>query len=64
MIRPRTPHPRHRANAAAPCLGSGQRACLPCRRRAPEVMQAIERMVREAQPFPAPWQLGGVVYTE
>ena len=31
---------------------------------APEVMQAIERMVREAQPFPAPWQLGGVVYTE
>lgn len=33
-------------------------------RHAPEVVAAIERMMREAAPFPAPWQMGGVVYTD
>jgi protein TonB len=31
---------------------------------APEVMAEIERTVRQAEPFPAPRRLGGVVYTE
>jgi periplasmic protein TonB len=30
----------------------------------PEVMAEIERTVRQAEPFPAPRRLGGVVYTE
>lgn len=30
----------------------------------PAVMREIERMVREASPFPAPVRLGGVVYTD
>jgi hypothetical protein len=31
---------------------------------APEVMHEIERMVRAAQPFPAPQRMGTVVYTD
>jgi hypothetical protein len=31
---------------------------------APEVMREIERMVRAAQPFPAPQRMGTVVYTD
>jgi hypothetical protein len=31
---------------------------------APEVMHDIERMVRAAQPFPAPARMGTVVYTD
>ena len=31
---------------------------------APEVMQEIERMVRDAAPFPAPARLGKVTYTD
>ena len=33
-------------------------------RHAPEVMRAIERMVRAADPFPAPVLTGGLVYTD
>jgi len=33
-------------------------------RHAPEVMADIERTVRQASPFPAPTQLGKVVYTD
>lgn len=31
---------------------------------APEVIQAIEKRIRQASPFPAPILLGGVTYTE
>jgi protein TonB len=31
---------------------------------APEVMAQIEAMVRAAAPYPAPWKLGSVTYTE
>lgn len=31
---------------------------------APEVMAEIDRMVRQAAPFPAPVRLGGVTYTD
>jgi len=33
-------------------------------RHAPEVMAEIEKMVREAAPFPAPARMGKVVYTD
>ena len=33
-------------------------------RHAPEVMRAIERMVRAAAPFPPPSRLGGLIYTD
>ena len=33
-------------------------------RHAPEVMAEIERMIRQASPFPAPVRLGKVVYTD
>ncbi|WP_369818665.1 energy transducer TonB [Acidovorax sp. Leaf160] len=33
-------------------------------RHAPEVMKEIERMVREAAPFPAPARMGKVTYTD
>jgi periplasmic protein TonB len=33
-------------------------------RHAPEVVAEIERMVRAAEPFPAPSQLGNVTYTD
>ena len=33
-------------------------------RHAPEVMAEIERMVKQASPFPAPTRLGKVVYTD
>lgn len=33
-------------------------------RHAPEVMRAIERLVRAAEPFPPPARAGGLVYTD
>ena len=33
-------------------------------RHAPEVMRAIERLVRAAAPFPPPARLGGLIYTD
>ena len=33
-------------------------------RHAPEVIRAIERMVRAAAPFPPPSRLGGLIYTD
>lgn len=33
-------------------------------RHAPEVMRAIERMVRAAEPFPPPKLIGGLTYTD
>ncbi len=33
-------------------------------KHAPEVVAEIERMVRQAAPFPAPVRMGGVIYTD